>query len=406
VPNIKFAFLSLLGKKVMVPRDKWLNRLSRRLQDNWPLRHSEDSPPSRLLSQQALLLASKLYGGAMALRAGLYKVGWLSANRLSCPVISIGNLSVGGTGKTPVTMYLADMLCRSGMRVVILSRGYKGRAETTGGIVSDGTSILLPPGVAGDEPFLMAAKMKNIPVLVGKSRVDTGRLAIDRFHPDVILLDDGFQHLKLKRDLNLVLLDGRTPLGTTHLLPAGDLREPVSALHRADAFVLTHTGNRAKNARNREVDRLVRGLPLRPLFRSRHVSYVYRLARHSCTSTGEFFLKRESGVDELPPAGRTLAFSGIARNQDFRDTAVSKGFRLAGFEAFPDHHWYSDADVKRLLGRAREIDAAHLVTTEKDAARMTAHIPDLPLDLYVIGIRISFGADSQGVADFIFDRLQ
>ncbi len=201
-----------------------------------------DEGKSRLLSFESFLFViSLLYGGVVKLREFFYKKKMLKSERLPCKVISVGNVTVGGTGKTPMTIYVAELLNRLGYKVAILSRGYKGGAEKTGGIVSDGRTIFMEPDMSGDEPFMLAAKLKNTPVIVGKNRFEAGMLAIKKFKPDIIVLDDAFQHLKLVRDINLVLSDCRRPFGNTHMLPRGTLREPLSALLRGDAFILTRS---------------------------------------------------------------------------------------------------------------------------------------------------------------------
>ncbi|MCP4686641.1 MAG: tetraacyldisaccharide 4'-kinase, partial [Desulfobacterales bacterium] len=186
-----------------------------------------------------LSLASILYGGVTKIRTECFRKGLFITKRLPCKVISVGNITVGGTGKTPMAIYVARLLQKLGRSPAIISRGYKGGAESAGGVVSDGRAILLGPDASGDEPYLMASALPNIPVLVGKDRFTAGERAIREFHPDVIVLDDAFQHLRLSRDVNLALLDHRRPFGNARLLPRGPLREPLSALSRADAYLIT-----------------------------------------------------------------------------------------------------------------------------------------------------------------------
>ena len=198
--------------------------------------------PSSLLSlETALLVLSLAYGVVIRIRARLYAAGVLPSKALLCRVISVGNIIAGGTGKTPMTIFVAQLLRDKGQRVVVLSRGYRGSMEASGGIVSDGERIFKGPDEAGDEPYLMARVLKGIPVVVGKRRYEAGMMAIARFQPDVIVLDDAFQHLRLKRDLDLVLLDCRSPWGNGYLLPRGLLREPLSALRRAHAIIFTRS---------------------------------------------------------------------------------------------------------------------------------------------------------------------
>jgi tetraacyldisaccharide 4'-kinase len=188
-----------------------------------------------------LYACSQAYELAARLRVKLYETGFLKQQNLQCKVVSIGNITVGGTGKTPVTLHVADLLRRMGYKVAVISRGYGGSAGKKAGIVSDGQEIKMTPEEAGDEPYMISLKLKGIPVIVGRDRVKAGRFAIGEFGSDIIVLDDGFQHLGLRRDLNIVLLDSANPFGNGYLLPRGVLREPLSHLGRADAFVLTRS---------------------------------------------------------------------------------------------------------------------------------------------------------------------
>ena len=186
-----------------------------------------------------LNLAAGVYGGVGRLRAALYRRGVLRARRLPCPVIAIGNLTVGGTGKTPMAIHVAGLLQQLGYRVAVISRGYRGLAEKTGGVVSDGANLRMTAAQAGDEPYLMALLLPGVPVVVGRSRLRAGLCALAAFGVDVLVLDDAYQHLQLARDLNLLLLDQAAPFGNGQVLPRGVLREPISALTRADAVVFT-----------------------------------------------------------------------------------------------------------------------------------------------------------------------
>ncbi|MGA7827882.1 MAG: tetraacyldisaccharide 4'-kinase, partial [Geobacteraceae bacterium] len=188
----------------------------------------------------ALLIPFALvYGVIVRMRAFLYVRGILSSFRLDVPVISVGNLSVGGTGKTPMSILVARLLIARGKRVVVLSRGYGGAGGAAVRLVSDGFRILLPASEAGDEPVLLAHSVPGLIVLTGSDRYRAGLEALKRFNPDIVLLDDGYQHLRLQRDLNILLLNAAKPFGNGWTLPAGLLREPCSALRRADLIVYT-----------------------------------------------------------------------------------------------------------------------------------------------------------------------
>ena len=186
-----------------------------------------------------LTLLSYLYFFGVSLRILLYRAGFFKTKRLSCPVISVGNLTVGGTGKTPLVDLIAKTLKKEGERVVVISRGYKRKSGEKITVVSKGEGPLTSWEQVGEEPFWLASQTRGIPVLVGKNRFQVGQFAIKQFNPTVILLDDGFQHLGLYRDLNLLLLDSTAPFEKDKLLPRGVLREPASQIERASAVVLT-----------------------------------------------------------------------------------------------------------------------------------------------------------------------
>ncbi len=334
---------------------------------------------------------SLLYSGIMQGRALLYERGILQARTLPCPVISVGNLTAGGTGKTPMTIFLADALQRKGYRVAIISRGYRGGAEKTGGIVSDGETLKMNPATAGDEPWMMAKKLKGIPVLVGQNRFASGMRAVRRFAPDVILLDDAFQHLRLNRNINLVLMDSRHPLGNGYVLPRGPLREPVTALKRADAILLTRSDAGPPSAG--EWNRLPKGCPV---FRTVHWPCIAEIMPRNQESA--------SPPPEVLQGRRVFAFSGIADNGGFQKTIRQLGGILAGSAEFPDHYAYSAQDLTRIDQNARQAGAEFLVTTEKDRVRLSG--PQLwSLDLAVIGIGISFPEREDEFLRFVIGNL-
>ncbi|OGW22644.1 MAG: tetraacyldisaccharide 4'-kinase, partial [Nitrospinae bacterium RIFCSPLOWO2_12_FULL_47_7] len=186
-----------------------------------------------------LRLIAFFYGWVQIIRLWCYRLGIFPTRKLGCRVISIGNLTLGGTGKTPMTLWIAETLRDNGYKPAIISRGYGGLVTDGVHVVSDGQQILLSPEVAGDESFMMAERLKNIPVLTSRDRYTAGLYAIDRFDVDTVILDDGFQHLALHRDLNILLCDQKEPLGNGLLFPAGHLREPVQAFDRADVICLT-----------------------------------------------------------------------------------------------------------------------------------------------------------------------
>ena len=341
------------------------------------------------------------YGGIVLLRKTLYNKGLLRSRRLPCPVISIGNLTVGGSGKTPMAIYIAELIQALGYTVTIISRGYKGQAEKIGGVVCDGRKICMRPDTAGDEPVMVAKRLKTVPVIVGKNRIRAGRLAILEFKPDILLLDDAFQHLKLYRDLDLVLLDSKNPLGNTYLFPRGTLREPASALSRGDAVIIT----RSDIGKVPSLDQIKKHVPRTPIFYSFHIPYIYKIvAGNSAQLQDRLTISSKYDFDVFKNK-RVFAFSGIANNDEFRRTIESFHCRLENFTGFPDHHQYSDTELDEILKSATDLSVEVIFTTEKDYVRM-AHKMKWPITLVIIGIEISFGANEIAFKSFIKSRLQ
>lgn len=339
-----------------------------------------------------LSITSWAYELIIKLRLFLYQKNIAKSHRLPCMVISIGNIVLGGTGKTPLTIYLAELLKRLGLKVVILSRGYMGAAEQKGGLVSDGRQFFMTPIDAGDEPFMMAGILNGIPIFVGKNRFENGRIAMERFQPDVILLDDGFQHLQVKRDIDLVLLDHVNPLGNGHLIPRGPLREPVTALARGDAFIVTRSDHPSNNFSNL----LKNQIKHTPIFKSRHVPCIrHVLGRNTDNSINPAIIKEK----------KVFAFSGIAKNHDFRNSLKGFEFVLTGFAEFPDHHSYQKNELAAICRKAKELKADFLVTTEKDFSKIS-DAADWPLPLIVIGVDISFDDQPSEFEQFILKRLK
>jgi tetraacyldisaccharide 4'-kinase len=358
---------------------------------------------ARLFSFESfLLMVSLVYGGAVMLREAFYKNSILKSKKLPCIIISIGNITVGGTGKTPMTIYMAKLIKSLGYKVAIISRGYKGGAEKTGGIVSNGHTIFMEPEKAGDEPFMMASKLKDIPVVVGQNRFEAGCLAIQEFNPDVIVLDDAFQHLNLKRDIDIVLLDCVRPFGNAHLLPRGILREPISALKRGDAFVLTRSDSAPDYIRKTFMDKIQNLASGRPVFRSFHVPNLYKPINGKKSMSG---IELQNFAPGLLNARRVVAFAGLARNNDFRRTVDRLKCDLIDFFEFPDHHKYTETDLQTIIQSSINAQAKFILTTEKDYVRISGET-SWPVEVVVVGIELSFGDDESAFIDFIKNRLE
>ena len=316
-----------------------------------------------------LKLVSLGYAAAMSLRAAAYSMSLLRSRSLPKPVVSIGNITVGGTGKTPVTAWVASYLMARGKKVAVLSRGYGGTLEGQVAVVSDGESRFLSPEEAGDEPCLLADALPGLIVVIGSNRFDAGTLAMQRFRPDIFILDDGFQHLKLKRDLNILLLDARKPLGNGSVFPAGTLREPSSAIHRADAIVFTRAGTA--------------GLPVELVPDSTpYVGSDHRLAGYRSQS-GE-----TRPFAELQ-GQRGAAFAGIADPAGFFDSLEKAGLDLAATLSFPDHTGFGESETAALAMLRLSSKADYLITTAKDAVKLGS-VAGKELPFYSAVLEIEF----------------
>jgi len=315
-----------------------------------------------------LLPGAFVYSLVLRIRGFLYRRGILPSFSLGVPVISVGNLSVGGTGKTPMSVLIARQLIARGKRVAILSRGYGGAGGREVRIVSDGSRILLPVSEAGDEPVLLARSVPGLIVITGSDRYRAGLEALKRFQPDIFLLDDGYQHLRLQRDLNILLLDAARPFGNGWTLPSGLLREPRSAVCRADLVIYTRSDRTM----------VCPEIPGIPTCRSaHHLSGVISLFGGTLSSFSIFVGKK--GV----------ACAGIADPGTFFAALIREGLDLAATLAFQDHCRY-DQSVRAEISRAmKETEADYLITTEKDAVKLASY-KDISAEAYaaVLGLEI------------------
>jgi len=299
--------------------------------------------------------------------------------------VSVGNLTVGGTGKTPTVMALARSLSAAGARPCILIRGYGGTGR---GVreVSNGRTVRSDWREVGDEAVLLAETLPGVPVIAGGDRVAAGRFAIERFRPDVILLDDGFQHRRIFREVDLVLVDATDPFGGGWLLPRGRLREPVAGLRRAHAILVTRVDQGADPERVR--DRIGAAAPGRPIGMA-----VYRPCALRRVADGD-----RVAVGEMR-GKRVLALSGIANPRAFHRTLEGLGAVVADRLAFPDHHPFGPGDRRRIGEAAGAVRAEWIVTTEKDAVRLGVDWrPGCPVLAVEIVLDIVSGADRLSAA--------
>lgn len=297
-----------------------------------------------------------------------YNLGIRKRKRLPCPVLCIGNLTTGGTGKTPMTQTVCTLLRASGRKVVLLSRGYGGRHERGCAVVSDGQKVRLSAQDAGDEAYLLAKTLPDVPVIVGKDRRKTGTLAWNEFHPDVILLDDGMQFWQLHRDLDIVLLNACDPFDNGYTFPRGLLREPPSHLRRAGIIVLTnarHAGAEQLSTLTQTVHRLA---PQRPVFTANLTPVALRAVAG----------KAEYPTDWLD-GRRVAALSAIGNPSAFETMIGELGGVLAARFRFRDHQALSLPDMERIVQEACTAKAEAIITTEKDAVKMLPLKGQLPV---------------------------
>lgn len=328
-----------------------------------------------------LSFLSLLYFTGVWLRNAFYDLGLLRSVSLPCFVVSIGNLAVGGTGKTPVVMHLAKRLAAKGKKVAVLTRGYArgGREPVRVVKASD------PVSEVGDEPLLMARRLDPIPVVVGKDRVRSGAWALQNLKADTLVLDDGFQYRRLKKDVEILLIDSTNPLGNGRLLPRGILRESPSSLRRADLVLLSKVEQ--CEIINSKITGLVERLHvLNPGMGIAKAAYIpLRLIRFGNDET--------LGAGEL--AGKpVLAFSGIASSASFRRTLEGLGARIVGERSFPDHHPFTPDEIRGLAEEAKGKGAWGLVTTEKDSVRIPRMDSATPIWMLSIDIEIRSGNDA------------
>ncbi|MBN1153484.1 tetraacyldisaccharide 4'-kinase [candidate division KSB1 bacterium] len=317
----------------------------------------------------SLLPLSLLYSMTMRLRNFMYDHHVLRSYRIeSCNIISVGNISVGGTGKTPMVEYLASLLLRHNKRPAILSRGYKRKTRHLQ-VVSDGVHIFGDPSLCGDEPYLLALNLPSVPVVTEKDRVKGAAFIAETFSPDFIILDDGFQHRRIQRDLDLVLIDASQGVGNGLTLPSGILREPLTGLRRADGVIMTRIdqGHDVEQTASR-LHCYVHTPPMKTIHRP--IDLVSLISREPV------------GLHKLIKS-RVLIFSGIGNPISFKKTVTSLGADVVNELVFPDHHSYIKADIDVLNDRAERHDAAWIVTTEKDAVRLFSHPALTPRFVFV-----------------------
>jgi tetraacyldisaccharide 4'-kinase len=334
-----------------------------------------------------LLLLSMLYDFTLSIRLFFYRAGIFRTRKLKAKVISVGNVTVGGTGKTPLVIYLAEKLKEKKIRVVILTRGYRRKSKNMVDLNEANKGEIGWEDV-GDEPFLLSRRLEDVPIVVTKHRFVSGTYAVRKYNPDVLILDDGFQHLKLKRDLDLVVIDSTNPWGNGRLLPAGILREPLSSLKRADVFMLTKTDQVSDLAETK--DTLRRYHPQAPVVESIYrVRSMENLHDHSTIDSGKWENKK------------ALVFSGIGNPKSFENSLKHLKISVLKHKAFPDHFAYRRKDVLSLVEETKSLGADFMVTTEKDSVRIPmVNRPEVPIYVLKIDLKVTSGEE------MLFDKIE
>lgn len=356
-----------------------------------------------------LFVASRVYRMATQFRIWLYDKRIIRNRAIGCLVVSIGNVSCGGTGKTPVVEVFARTLSQKGRKVAVLSRGYRSKQrslltklaakfssknmEVPPKVVSDGKNLLLDSNYAGDEPYMLASNLKNVVVLVDKDRVKSGLFAIDEYGTDTLILDDGFQYLDLKPHINIVLVDSTTPFGNHHVLPRGILREPIKNIRRADYIFLTKSngGNHLRHLKS---------------FIRRHNRRAEIIeCCHKPCYLEKVYVKDERKPLEYLKDRRIAALSAIARPESFEQFLNDFGAQIVHHQHFADHHRYTQQEIINFINKAKDAGAEMIITTEKDAVRMPRmDRRDVPVYFLRVEIDILSGQESfdQSIARICF----
>lgn len=339
-----------------------------------------------------LSILAIIYAVGLKFYLFLYRIGVRRATHLTCPVVCVGNLTTGGTGKTPTTQMLCRLLMQKGKRVAVIIRGYGGEYEHRCGLVSDGEQMLLSARQAGDEAYLLARTLPGVPVAVGRDRIRTGRLVARECKPDIIVMDDGMQHWRLHRDLDIALLNACEPFDNGWTFPRGMLREPKSHLRRARIVLLTNTRRAGDDQVERVRREAARLAPGRPIF----VGDLSPVALLDIQG-------RETAELEWLNGRRVTAVSALGNPDSFESMLGEQGAILADKFRFPDHHEVTRDEFDEIARKSERVRAEAVITTEKDAVKMTAVDAAIPVHVMRVAMIVS---DEAAFIDAIMTRLE
>ena len=336
---------------------------------------------------------SYIYEFGVGLKLSCYRMGLKKKEKLPCCVISIGNITVGGTGKTPTAQKMADLIKRMGYRVVILNRGYRSHWDKEIGVVSDGNKIFMTAYEAGDEAYLMAKTLPGIPVVIGKNRAITGKYAVEKLGAEVIIMDDGYQHWHLERDLDVVLVDTLNMFGNGCVLPRGMLREPLENLDRGDLFLLTKTDQSSVLSRMQLRKTIERYNAKAPVVESVHhpKNFVEIADWYKGITQNHMDLSELEGKD-------VMVFSAIGNPSSFEQTLSSIGLNIKEAVRYPDHHDYGMLEMQYISERASSQNAVAMITTSKDAVKIPTEFiysaREIPLYILNMDIQVTDGFEA------------
>lgn len=349
-----------------------------------------------------LYIFSLIYGLLVNIKLAGYKYGIFQKQKLDCFVISLGNVTVGGTGKTPTAQRLARDIRDMGYRVVILNRGYRAKWHGEVGIVSDGKRLHMDAAEAGDEAYMLAKHLPEVPVLIGAERAKTGRYAMEHFGAEVAILDDGYQHWQLERDLDILLVDAVNVFGNGYILPRGTLREPISHISRADICLMTKVDQAAAGSCDYIRETVHRYNPEARIVESIHQPRCF-------IPLTEWYVNIASqGIDIAQMRGkRIMAVSAIGNPASFEQTLSDLGAVIIESLRYPDHHDYAMSEMTDIFQQAENAGAEAIVITEKDAVKIPADVAreKWSIPIYVVCVEVNFQKGSEGLADLLKKRL-
>lgn len=346
---------------------------------------------------------SYLYQFGVRCKLKLYDIGLISREKLNACVISIGNITVGGTGKTPTAQKVAALIKQMGYKVVILNRGYRSHWDKDIGVVSNGKKIFMTAYEAGDEAYLMAKTLPGIPVIIGKNRAVTGRYAVDKLNAEVIIMDDGYQHWQLKRDLDVVLVDTYSMFGNGCVLPRGILREPVENLNRGDLFLLTKTDQSSKLNRIHLRQTIARYNNSAPIVESIHHPINFVEIADWYKGLKENALSLEALKDK-----KVMVFSAIGNPASFEQTLSSIGLKIVESVRYPDHHDYGMLEMQYINERATSQKAVAVIATAKDAVKIPTEFiySAREIPIYILNMDIEFTDGREKFSECINNAIE